>query len=121
MSEDMRETRSTPKRIQLSETEGFSREGFDGHIYYSAPNGTLSLLRIDVHGSHPRKKMLGDTTRTYTVLNGTGSFTVGEETFDVQPGDVYVIPPGGEYHYQGEMTLDEVNSSPSGNIQDQKL
>ena len=121
MSEEVPEQSKNPRRIQLGDTEGFQREGFDGHIYYTAPDGTLSLLRIDVHGSHPRKKMLGDTTRTYTVLDGTGRFTLGNETHDVQPGDVYVIPPEGEYQYEGQMTLDEVNSSPSGNIQDQKL
>ncbi len=121
MSEDMPDSSKQPRRIQLSETEGFSREGFDGHIYYTAADGTLSLLRIDVHGSHPRKRMMGDTTRTYTVLDGTGRFTLGNETHDVQSGDVFVIPPDGEYHYEGQMTLDEVNSSPSGNIQDQKL
>jgi len=114
-------SKGTPRRIALHETEGFSREGFDGHIYIELPNANFNALRIDVHGSHPRKKMVGDTTRNYLVVEGTGTFTLGEETFDVQPGDLFIIPPEGEYQYKGQMTLFEFNVSPSGNIQDQKL
>ena len=108
------------RRIQLTETEGFSREGFDGHIYTEL-GSNFNALRVDVHGNHPRKRMLGDTTRNYLVIDGTGRFTIRDETFDVQPGDLFVIPPEGEYQYEGQMTLFEFNVSPSGNIQDQKL
>ena len=65
--------------------------------------------------------MLGDTTRTYYVIEGTGSFTVGADTHKVAEGDLFVIPPGGEYDYDGQMRLLEVNISPTNTFQDEKL
>ena len=121
MSKEVPQDGKTPRRIQLNDAESFSTEGFDGHVYTEVPGANFNALRVDVHGSHPRKKMLGDTTRNYLVIEGIGKFTLGGETFDVQPGDLFSIPPEGEYHYEGQMTLFEFNVSPSGNIQDQKL
>jgi quercetin dioxygenase-like cupin family protein len=122
MSEGLTEQPPTPKRVQLSETDGFQREGFDGHVYVPSEAGVgFNVLSVDVHGAHPRKRMLGDTTRTYYVIDGTGSFTLGDATTEVQAGDLFIIPPDGEYEYNGQMRLLEVNVSPSNNFQDEKI
>lgn len=122
MSEELVSPQSTPKRVKLSETEGFRREGFDGHVYVPSEAGVgFNVLSVDVHGSHPRKRMLGDTTRTYYVIDGTGSFTLGDNTTEIQAGDLFIIPPDGEYEYNGQMRLLEVNVSPSNGFQDEKL
>jgi mannose-6-phosphate isomerase-like protein (cupin superfamily) len=122
MSEGLSESHQSPKRIQLSEATDFEREGFDGHVYVPSEAGIgFNVLSVDVHGSHPRKRMLGDTTRTYYVIDGTGSFTLGDTTTEVQAGDLFVIPPEGEYEYNGQMRLLEVNVSPSNGFQDEKL
>jgi mannose-6-phosphate isomerase-like protein (cupin superfamily) len=122
MSEELGIPQPTPKRVQLNETEGFQREGFDGHVYVPSEAGMgFNVLSVDVHGSHPRKRMLGDTTRTYYVIEGTGSFTLGDATTEVQAGDLFIIPPEGEYEYNGQMRLLEVNVSPSNGFQDEKL
>lgn len=122
MSEELVNPQHAPKRVQLSETKSFQREGFDGHVYVPSEAGVgFNVLSVDVHGSHSRKRMLGDTTRTYYVIDGTGSFTLGETTTAVQAGDLFIIPPDGEYEYNGQMRLLEVNVSPSNGFQDEKL
>jgi mannose-6-phosphate isomerase-like protein (cupin superfamily) len=122
MSEGLSRPDQSPRRIQLSETTGFQREGFDGHVYIPSEAGVgFNVLSVDVHRSHPRKRMLGDTTRTYYVIDGTGTFTLGDKVNEVQAGDLFVIPPDGEYEYNGQMRLLEVNISPSNSFQDERL
>jgi hypothetical protein len=59
----------SPRRVQLSETSGFRQEGFEGHVYVAPEEGIgFNVLSIDVYGNHPRKRMLGDTTRMYYVI-----------------------------------------------------
>jgi mannose-6-phosphate isomerase-like protein (cupin superfamily) len=122
MSEEVPKNSINPRRIRLDETDGFSRKGFDGHVYVPSEAGVgFNVLSVDVHGAHPRKRMLGDTTRTYYVIEGNGTFTVGDTASEVQQGDLFVIPPNGEYEYQGQMKLLEVNVSPDNNFQDERL
>jgi RimJ/RimL family protein N-acetyltransferase/mannose-6-phosphate isomerase-like protein (cupin superfamily) len=114
--------RQPPRKISLEDTTSFERDGFTGHTFIpkEAELG-FSAMQIDVHGSHPRKRMLEGTTRSYYVVDGEGTFTLGNATHTVAKGDVFVIPPGGEYEYRGEMTLFEFNVSPDNSFQDQKL
>ncbi len=122
MSEELPRPNQSSKKIRLSDTDGFQREGFDGHVYVPSDAGTgFNVLSVDVHGSHPRKRMMGDTTRTYYVIDGTGSFTLGDDTSEVSSGDLFVIPPDGEYEYSGQMRLLEVNVSPNNEFRDEKL
>lgn len=111
-----------PVRIGLNQTEHFDREGFSGNIYVSkeAQQGFMAL-RVEVHGRHPRKRILEDNTRSYFVAEGEGTFTINKETHQVLPGDLYVIPAGGEYEYEGRMTLFEFNVSPDNSFGDEKL
>ena len=50
-----------------------------------------------------------DATRSYLVLEGSGTFTLNGESSEVKQGDLFVIPDGGEYEYEGEMKLFEFN------------
>lgn len=102
-------SRPMPKRISPAERQHFDREGFSGDIYVNPEDGLgFSALMVDVHGKHPRKKMI-DATRSYLVINGTGTFTLNGETQEVRQGDLFIIPAGGNYEYQGTMTLFEFN------------
>jgi RimJ/RimL family protein N-acetyltransferase/mannose-6-phosphate isomerase-like protein (cupin superfamily) len=109
-------------KISLDETERFERPGFTGNVYIpKEANSGVVALQVDVHGRHPRKRMLQGTTRTYYVVDGEGSFTLGDETHAVAKGDLFIIPPGGEYEYEGKMTLFEMNFSPNNSFRDEKL
>jgi RimJ/RimL family protein N-acetyltransferase len=111
-----------PRKISLADTTHFDRDGFSGNIYVpkEAKVG-FNALKVDVHGRHPRKRMLEGTTRTYYVSEGEGTFTLGNETHTVAQGDLFVIPPNGEYEYAGTMTLLEFNVSPDNSFRDEKL
>jgi len=111
-----------PRKISLAETEQFERPGFTGHEYVTKTEGLgFAALQVNVHGAHPRKKMLDGTTRTYYVVGGEGTFTLGDETHAVAQGDLFVIPPEGEYEYEGVMTLLEMNISPDNSFKDQRI
>lgn len=112
---------SEPQKIPLSDTQNFDREGFSGQVYIPPQaNAGFNALMVDVHGSHPRKRMV-DTTRVYLVMEGSGTFTLGENVNGVQKGDLFVIPPGGEYEYEGQMQLFEFNVSPDNSFKDETL
>lgn len=109
------------RRIALGETVRFDRGDFSGEVYVGKDDKAgFSALLVSVNGRHPRKRMI-DTTRTYFVVDGTGQFTLNGDIHKVNKGDFYVIPPGNEYEYSGEMKLFEVNISPDNSFRDEKL
>jgi mannose-6-phosphate isomerase-like protein (cupin superfamily) len=100
----------------------FERPGFDGQILVDgSENRGFSSLIVQVHGEHPPKRMLEDTTRTYFVLEGSGSFTLDGVRQAVGKGELVVIEPGGEYQYEGDMSLLETNISATNIFKDLKL
>lgn len=109
-------------RVPLSEASHFDRDGFSGDVFVpkEAQMGFIAL-QVDVHGRHPRKRILEGNTRSYYVANGEGAFTLNDATHQVQQGDLFVIPAGSEYEYEGIMTLLEFNVSPDNSFGDEKL
>lgn len=109
-------------RVPLSQATHFDRDGFSGDVYVpkEAKLGFIAL-QVDVHGRHPRKRILEGNTRSYYVANGEGTFTLGEDVHQVQQGDLFVIAAGSEYEYEGMMTLLEFNVSPENSFGDEKL
>jgi quercetin dioxygenase-like cupin family protein len=113
-----------PFKVTVANTIPFERPGFEGFPQVTFEDGFgFSAITIWVDGSHPRKRML-EGTRTYYVAGALpkGTFTLGDEVHEVQEGDLFVIPEGSEYSYQGDMTLFEVNiPSAMGSVRDEKL
>lgn len=98
-----------PKKISFEQTERFDREGFSGNHYVKPEDGLgYSALAVDVHGAHPLKQMVG-ATRSYFVIEGTGTATLNGVKQDLKQGDLFIIPDGGQYEYQGQMKLWEFN------------
>lgn len=97
------------KKIALDSARHFERDGFSGDVYVEPDAGFgFSALHVDVHGRHPLKQMV-DATRSYLILEGSGTFTLNGEKSEVKKGDLFVIPDGGEYEYEGQMELFELN------------
>lgn len=114
--------RKESRIISDNQTTRFTRDGFDGKIYVDEQEAAgFTVLKIAVHGKHPLKQMLGDTSRTYFVMNGTGTFVIDEREQNVGEGDCIVIYAGSKYEYSGKMTLLEFNVSPSNSFEDEKL
>lgn len=110
------------RKISLEETDKFEREGFSGSVYVDGSKGEgFNALQLDVHGRHPKKRILEGNTRSYFVADGAGTFILNGEAHQVQQGDLFVIPAGSEYEYEGKMRLFEFNVSPDGSFGDEKL
>ena len=110
------------RKIDIEDAQRFERDGFTGFIHMDLKEVLrFSCLTRDVNGEHPTKRML-EGTRSYYVAEGQGTFTLGDEVHHVQSGNLFVIPSGGVYSYEGVMTLFEFNiPSAEGNVLDEKL
>lgn len=107
---------------RASDAGVFEREGFTGRVFVAKEEGVgFNAMQIDVHGSHPEKKILGGNTRCYYVAEGSGVFALNGEDHLVNGGEFFVIPAGGEYSYSGSMRLLEFNVSPDNSFGDEKL
>jgi RimJ/RimL family protein N-acetyltransferase/mannose-6-phosphate isomerase-like protein (cupin superfamily) len=114
--------RKPSRHIKPSETEYFDRGGFEGHVYVPKEAGEgFNALVIDVHGRHPEKRILAGNTRSYFVIDGSGTFVVDGEVQEAEKGDLLVIEAGSVYQYEGSMQLFEFNVSPDNSFGDQKL
>lgn len=101
------------QKIAFNETKKLNFEGFTVIAYYLMTEECFTVAFIDVFGAHPLKKMLGDTTRTYTILNGEGEFIINGYKHKAAKGDLFVIQPNNTYEYSGEMHMMEYTVSPS--------
>ena len=64
----------------------------------------LSVTWVQIWGEHPGMRT-DEADRVYYVIEGTGSFKVGDEpSGDVAAGDVVLIPRGIPYWFSGDMT-----------------
>ena len=108
--------------IKPKDTNNFNREWFSGEIYVDkSEKKGFTILRITVHGKHPKKKMIDDTTRTYYVESWTGEFIIDGEKKDALAGTLFIIEPGHEYEYSGNMILMETNISKSNTFKDELI
>lgn len=107
--------------IALKDTNFFDAGGFSGQEYITREmKAGFNALLVTVKDRHPRKRMV-DTTRCYFVVEGTGIFVLDDQSHNVTPGDFFVISPGHEYEYSGDMKLFEFNISPDSSFKDEVL
>lgn len=71
----------------------------------------LSLTRVELAGRH-RPLRTERSVRTYYVLEGSATFTVGGRELEAGAGDVVVIPRGELYDLRGELTYLVLNTPP---------
>ncbi len=93
----------------LAEAKKVDQEGFTAFLYNEKSRiPAYNAVYVDVRGAHD-KEYVKTSHRVYFVIEGTGTFTVDDETRDVQTGDVIAIPPKTPYSYEGKMKLFEIN------------
>lgn len=108
-------------KVSLSETSVFQKDGFSGQVYIDKEKcAGFNALLVTVNGRHPMKKMI-DTTRNYYVVEGSGSFTLDNKSYQVGEGDLFVIGAGHTYEYEGTMKLFEFNVSSDNSFKDEVL
>lgn len=69
----------------------------------------LSITHVKLSGAH-RPLRAPRTARVYYVLEGSASFTVGQEELVAGAGDVVLIPKGERYSLAGELTYLVLNA-----------
>jgi len=68
--------------------------------YYQLPDvdGGRSVIYSEVTGDHGQR-VIKDKPRIYYIFEGEGEFSVNNEKFIVESGDVVIIPPYATYSY----------------------
>jgi mannose-6-phosphate isomerase-like protein (cupin superfamily) len=69
----------------------------------------VSVAVATVNGEHP-KTFSSHSTRVYYVTKGSGTVSVGEESYEVSEGDAVLIPPGDTHSIHGSITYVLVNA-----------
>jgi mannose-6-phosphate isomerase class I len=87
-------------KYQLNVEEEIGRPSIRGHPYVSAFNFERLGCRLFVTETRHGKIKNVASDRLYLVLEGHGRFTVGDDTFPVEPGDVVIVPRNTPYDYE---------------------
>lgn len=90
------------------------RAHFCGDILKPYPIGTegdlnhwviVSRTLADDEKWCSQSHMHPDMTEYWFILEGTGQITVGNETYDVEPGDLVITPPFKPHTVRGDITF----------------
>lgn len=85
--------RNQVERIQVDEATMINRYPLAANAY--------DLVEIIVDGVHGTVKN-NRSTKTYYIISGTGTFTIGTKAYFVEPGDVISVLPETWLHIQGQ-------------------
>lgn len=104
---------TTPARVRLSEVEELLEPenacALRRLVRTDRDGPDLSMTWVKLDGAHPRLST-ASSTRVYYVLEGSGTFEVGDAPpVEVQADDVVIVPRGVEYGYRGRLTALIVN------------
>ena len=94
-------------KFSANNVEEFQHADVTGYAY-PIEGKAFSLSRLVVEGkSRPPQTEDLKHTFVFYVEQGTGSFTVGAETFAVSARDIVQVPMNTPYQYEGKMLLVE--------------
>ena len=68
------------------------------------PTMRCEIQRVAPHHATTSHRQTG--SRVGAVLNGTGSVSIGHEVFDIEPGDIFVVPSWAWYELTASGTAD---------------
>lgn len=85
-------------KIAKKDAVSHGREGVQG-TYYQLPetDGGKTVAYAEFTGEHG-ERTIGNNSRIYYILEGTGEFIINGEKFDVESGDVIPVPPYATYN-----------------------
>ena|SRR3989344_1780906 len=96
-------------KVSLKDTRASDHIDFKASFYLEKSDGkALNALLVDCKKRHYRARLNG-ATRIYLVLEGSGTFTINDETAVAELYDLFVVESGDAYAYKGEMRLFECN------------
>jgi mannose-6-phosphate isomerase-like protein (cupin superfamily)/SAM-dependent methyltransferase len=89
----------------LAPLPSFDAKGLFGFVYGPLQEEDLEVYYIESETGHDTFTASRRATRLYYVIDGSGYFTIGDQKYDVSPGELVEIPPKIEYSYSGKMRL----------------
>jgi mannose-6-phosphate isomerase-like protein (cupin superfamily) len=108
-------------KIPLEDAEVHDKGDFVASFYLrKKDNLGLNALLVDCKERHYRAKLHG-ATRTYIIVEGTGTFTIDGIVENAKPYDCFVIQSGQVYEYAGRMKLLEINVPPTDRSNEERL
>ena len=97
-----------------------SKEVQKGYVIDNYINEThnlgFSLVRSHLNGEHPLMKNI-NSSKTYYIIRGQGTFFVNNEQINVKASDVIIIPKNTKYKFNGKFSAILI-SSPAFNPKD---
>ena len=77
-------------------------------VHRDAHAADLSVTWVRLDGRH-RRLRTDHSTRVYYIVEGSGTFVVGDDRFDASEGDVVLVPRSTPYEFWGRLTYLVVN------------
>jgi mannose-6-phosphate isomerase-like protein (cupin superfamily) len=72
-------------------------------IYPDVGDCGMVLVTTDV--GHNQEFLDRESTFTYIILTGVGTFYINDEPINIAKGDVLSIPPNNRIYYKGSLTM----------------
>jgi mannose-6-phosphate isomerase-like protein (cupin superfamily) len=91
--------------LAASSSPSFALEGLAGYEFQPLKDRDFAAHLVCVHKGHDTFIISKALTRIYYIVEGTGSFTIDNQKYDVAPGLLVEVPPGVEYSYSGSMKI----------------
>ena len=89
-------------KVILPKEPSFTRKGFAGYTY---PLSTkMQISHIDCFDKHDNYFTYGKTF-VYYIIEGSGTFKIGDTFFDVKAGEMIEVPADTKTSYKGPMKL----------------
>jgi mannose-6-phosphate isomerase-like protein (cupin superfamily) len=84
----------------------FEKVGVKGKTFESRSlNDKIEFTVIETDGGHETKIIEKECLFSYLILDGEGSFEIGEDIEKCQKGDLVIIPMGIAFKYTGKMRM----------------
>ena len=90
--------------MKLPTKPTFQQKGLKGHAY-NLTNKELEIYNVDVTQGHDNYIISKKCFHIYYILEGKGTFDIGNKIEEVSKGSLVEIPPKVEYTYSGNMKL----------------
>lgn len=94
----------TKYRYAAKDATRFSKHGVDLTVYgQQSPSATV--VHVNVEKGHFQEFYDTESTYTYYIANGSGTFYLNDEPTPVEATDLVVAPPHTRIHYFGSMEI----------------
>jgi SAM-dependent methyltransferase/mannose-6-phosphate isomerase-like protein (cupin superfamily) len=97
---------AAPPRVHLLPAcASFRGVGLKGFEFGDLEQKDLQICYVEVEAGHDTFMISRKIARLYYILTGSGSFTIADQCYKVNPGMLVEVPPRVEYSYSGRLGL----------------